>query len=59
MSPALEVLHQHERELVRLRRLLENATTPAVKARLIEEIERREQLVRPDTEAESERTSYS
>ena len=34
----------HEREAVRLRRLIASATTPALKARLIEEAEKHEEL---------------
>ena len=34
----------HEREAMRLRRLIASATTPALKARLIEEAEKHEEL---------------
>ena len=39
-----ELRNIHEREAVRLRRLIASATTPALKARLIEEAEKHEEL---------------
>lgn len=39
-----EFRNYHEREAARLRSLLEAATTPALKARLLEEAEQHEQL---------------
>jgi hypothetical protein len=39
-----EFRNQHEREAARLRSLLATATTPALKSRLLKEIEEREQL---------------
>ena len=40
----------HEREALRLRRLIANATTPALKARLLEEAEKHEQLAQAERE---------
>ena len=39
-----EFRNEHEREAIRLRRLVANATTPALKVRLLEEAEKHEQL---------------
>jgi len=39
-----ELRNIHEREAMRLRRLIASATTPALKARLIEEAEKHEEL---------------
>ena len=39
-----ELRNIHEQQAVRLRRLIGSATTPALKARLIEEAEKREEL---------------
>ena len=39
-----ELRNIHEREAVRLRRLIASATTPALKARLFEEAEKHEEL---------------
>ena len=39
-----EFRNEHEREAIRLRKLVANATTPALKARLLEEAEKHEQL---------------
>ena len=39
-----EFRRYHEREAMRLRRLIANATTPALKARLVEEAEQHERL---------------
>jgi hypothetical protein len=39
-----EFLNYHEREAARLRSLLETATTPALRARLLEQAEEHEQL---------------
>jgi hypothetical protein len=47
MKAAFDLVHFHEREAARLRRLLANATTPAVKARLLEEAEQHERLANP------------
>ena len=47
MKAAFDLVHFHEREAARLRRLLANATTPAVKARLLEEAEQHERLAKP------------
>jgi hypothetical protein len=44
MVNKLEFRNYHEREVARLRSLLETATTPALRARLLERIEEREQL---------------
>ena len=47
----------HEREAARLRRLIANATTPAIKARLIEQAEAHQRLaedVEQDAEAMAE-----
>jgi hypothetical protein len=41
---ASEFRSYHEREAMRLRRLIANATTPALKARLIEEAEQHDRL---------------
>ena len=38
----------HEREALRLRRLIANATTPALKARLLEEAEKHEQFAQAE-----------
>jgi hypothetical protein len=38
----------HEREALRLRRLIANATTPALKARLLEEADKHEQLAQAE-----------
>ena len=40
----------HEREAARLRRLIENATTPAIKARLIGEADAHERCAQGDEE---------
>ena len=40
-----EFRKEHEREAIRLRKLIANATTPALKARLLEEAEKHEELV--------------
>jgi hypothetical protein len=42
MQPDFRIYH--EREAARLRSLIANATTPALKARLLEEAEKHEQL---------------
>ena len=39
-----EFRNEHEREAIRLRNLIATATTPALKARLLEEAEQHEQL---------------
>jgi len=39
-----EFRNEHEREAIRLRNLIATATTPALKARLLEEAEKHEQL---------------
>jgi hypothetical protein len=39
-----ELRNIHEKESMRLRRLIASATTPALKARLIEEAEKHEEL---------------
>ena len=57
MASRSEFLEQHEREAARLRALLATATTPAMKARLMQEIERHEELLKPDMDAELEPTS--
>jgi hypothetical protein len=54
MASRSEFLEQHEREAARLRALLATATTPAMKARLIQEIEKHEELLKPDMDAELE-----
>lgn len=52
-----EYQEYHEREAARLRRLIANATTPAIKGRLIEQAEEHERLaegVEEDAEAMAE-----
>ena len=55
----LDIRHFHEREAARLRRLLENATTPALKARLLADAKQHERLVQGLVHAEDDQAARS
>lgn len=54
-----DVRHFHEREAARLRRLLENATTPALKARLLQEAKQHEWLAKPPGHRREDQDAHS
>ena len=55
----LDIRHFHEREAARLRRLLENATTPAVKTRLLAEAKQHERLAQRLVHVEDDQAARS
>jgi len=54
-----DLRHFHEREAARLRRLLENATTPALKARLLQEAKQHEWLAKPPGHRREDQGAHS
>jgi len=54
-----DVRHFHQREAARLRRLIENATTPALKARLLQEAKQHEWLAKPPGHRREDQGAHS